>query len=161
MGPHTVEAIGAESIDTCSCCGRSIFEGEGLLFLGEAVVAKYGYRYSEGHQARFVLGICPLGESGLPVAGLAVARCQSDGESLIYRVLDPIESPWADSEALGKVLSRKEILEDSALPNFFELLDAIAARESRISSRVLAEMANPSVKGTSCGKPQVAPYVER
>jgi hypothetical protein len=151
MHAYAVEALGSETTDVCSCCGRLIFEGEGLLHLDELVLASYGYRYSEGHQARFVLGISPLAKSGEPLAGLAVVQCASDGESLIYRVLDPIESPWSDSNTLGKVLSRKQLLEDGVLPNLFELVDAVSAREPRISTRVLADMANPSVKGTKCG----------
>jgi hypothetical protein len=38
---------------------------------------------------------------------------------------------------LGKVLTRKQLLEDGVIPNLFGLLDAIVANEPRISSRIL------------------------
>jgi hypothetical protein len=57
---------------------------------------------------------------------------------LIYAVREPEESPWGAGEYLGRVLTRKELLEERALPNLFTWVDAISAKEPRIYSRVLA-----------------------
>jgi hypothetical protein len=64
---------------------------------------------------------------------------RSDGEQLIYTVLEPEQAPWGDSEALGKVLTRKQLLEEVLVPDLFGLVDAIAANETRISSRITAQ----------------------
>jgi hypothetical protein len=100
-------------------------------------LAHYGYHWAEGHESRFTIGICAQDEQGKSLAGLAVASGRNDGEQLIYTVLEPEQAPWGDSEALGKVLTRKQLLEDGVIPNLFGLLDAIVANEPRISSRIL------------------------
>lgn len=49
------------------------------------------------------------------VAGLAVVSGRSDGEQLIYAVLEPEQALWGDSESLGKVLTRKQLLEEGLI----------------------------------------------
>lgn len=126
-----------EEASSCSCCGRPVYEGEGMLESDSLELAHYGYRWAEGHESRFTLGICALDLQGEPLAGLAVVTARSDGEKLIYTVLKPEQSPWGDSEALGKVLTRRQLLEEGVIPDLFDLVDAIAASEPRLSSRIL------------------------
>ncbi|MFS2025999.1 hypothetical protein [Massilia sp. CT11-137] len=130
-------AITAEQESACPCCGRPVYEGEGVLESDSRELAHYGYRWAEGHESRFTIGICALDEHGGNVAGLAVVSGRGDGEQLIYTVLDPEQAPWGGSASLGKVLTRKELLEDGVIPDLFSLLDAIVANEPRISSRIL------------------------
>jgi hypothetical protein len=66
--------------------------------------------------------------------------CRSDGEKLIYTVLEPDQAPWGDSDALGNVLTRKQLLEERLVPNLFDLVSAIVEYEPRISSRILAQL---------------------
>ena len=132
--------ITEEEASSCHCCGRAVYEGEGVLESETLELAHYGYRWAEGHESRFTLGICALDQQGANVAGLAVVSGRSDGEKLIYTVLEPEQAPWGDSEALGKVLTRKQLLEDDLVPNLFDLVDAIVANEPRISSRILEQM---------------------
>lgn len=137
--PVSTTAISDEEMSQCPCCGRPIYEGQGVLESEGQELAHYGYRWAEGHESRFTLGICALDQQGENVAGLAVVSCRSDGNQLIYTVLEPDQAPWEDSEALGKVLTRKQLLEEELVPNLFELVDGIAASEPRLSSRILAQ----------------------
>lgn len=132
--------ITEEAASSCDCCGRRVYEGEGVLTSETLELAHYGYRWAEGHESRFTVGICALDRQGANVAGLAVVSGRSDGEKLIYIVVEPEQAPWGDSEALGKVLTRKQLLEDGLIPNLFDLVDAIVANEPRIYSRILEEM---------------------
>jgi hypothetical protein len=134
------EAFGEETESTCACCGRPVYEGQGVLASESAELAEYGYRWADGHESRYTLGICPLDEAGNLHIGLAVISARSDGESLIYTVLDPEDSPWGDSEEMGAVLSRKQLLEERVIPKLFELVDAIASREPRIYSRIIPDL---------------------
>jgi hypothetical protein len=115
-----------------------MYEGEGLLVSGEQELAHYGYRWTSGHESRFTLGICALDPAGDPLVGLVVVSAFSDGEALIYRVCEPEEAPWGDSEALGQVQTRHAVLEENVVPEVFTLVDAIASREPRIYTRVLS-----------------------
>lgn len=137
--PVSTTVITDEETSRCPCCGRPVYEGEGVLESEGQELAHYGYRWAEGHESRFTLGICSLDRQGANVAGLAVVSGRSDGEQLIYTVLEPEHAPWGDSEALGKVLTRKQLLEEGLVPNLFCLVDAIVANEPRISSRITAQ----------------------
>jgi hypothetical protein len=132
------EPLGDETQEACPCCGRPIFEGEGVLLSEDGERAQYAYRWPEGHEGRFTLGICPIDANGSFYAGLAAVTCRNDGSQLIYTVLEPDASPWGDTEATGKVLTREQLLHDGAIPDLFDLVDAIASREERISSRIMA-----------------------
>ena len=131
--------LGEEALSQCSCCGRDTYEGEGLLVVGDEEIAHYGYVWACGRESRFTLGVCALSARGAPIAGLVAISARSNGESMIYTVLEPVDSPWGDSEDLGPVLTRRAVLEEGVVPAIFDLVDAIASRESRIYTRVLAE----------------------
>jgi hypothetical protein len=132
------EAVGDETQEPCPCCGRPVFEGRGVLMSGDHELAEYAYRWATGHQGRFTLGICPIDAQGCFYAGLAAVSCRNDGEQLIYTVLEPDASPWSDTETMGKVLTRQQLLQEMLIPDLFELVDAIAAREERLASRIMA-----------------------
>lgn len=57
---------------------------------------------------------------------------------LIYSVLEPDKSPWPASQTFGPVLTREQALSGEVVPNLFALVDAIAANEHRLSSRILS-----------------------
>ncbi len=134
-----VNEITEEEKSSCVCCGRDIFEAEGILNSEHGELAYYAYQWSDGHQAKFKLGICALNDNSEIIPGLAAVSCHFNGESLIYSILEPEDSPWGDSEALGAVFSRKEILEENRIPNIFPIVDAIAANDKRISRKILSE----------------------
>ena len=135
-----IDEITEEENSSCPCCGRDMFEGEGILNSELGELAYYAYQWSEGHQARFKLGICALKENAEIIPGLAAVSCHFNGESLIYTVLEPEESPWGDSDDLGAVLSRNQVLEENKIPNIFSLVDAISANDKRISGKILSEV---------------------
>lgn len=134
-----IDEITEEEKSSCCCCGRDMFEAEGILNSEHGEIAYYAYQWTDGHQSRFKLGICALNENSEITPGLAAVSCHFNGESLIYSILEPEDSPWGDSEALGAVLSRKDVLEEKKIPNIFSIVDAIAANDKRISSKILLE----------------------
>ncbi len=134
----TAEATAAEIEAACSCCGRPIYEGAGELQSNGTAVASYWYRWSEGHEGRFTLAIGRRGPGGVSKAGVAVVAARIEGDSLIYRVLDPDDSPWKHFSDFGPPLTRDQALADELRGRVFELVDLIAAREARISDRILS-----------------------
>jgi hypothetical protein len=99
-------------------------------------VARYWYRWSEGHEGRFALAIAS-DDAAIP-AGVGVVRAEIRDGSIVYTVLDPVDSPWISFEEFDPHLTRKELLTPQCQPVFFELIDLIVAREPRLSSRILA-----------------------
>jgi hypothetical protein len=129
----SIQHEGDETVAACSCCGRPLYEGRGLLKAKDGDLADYWYQWSEGHMGRFVLAISPCNEYRSHRRGVAVVSGRIDSGNLIYTVLDAVDSPWAATKSFP-VLDREEAL---SISDLFNLVDAIAANERRISSRIL------------------------
>ena len=126
---------GEEHATTCSCCGRPVYEGCGELQSQDSLIADYWYRWSEGHEGRFTLAVGLYDQHGERLGQVAVLSTRIADGNIIYTVLEPADSPWTDFGPFGSVLSREQAL---ALPNLFNVVDAISANESRVSARILA-----------------------
>jgi hypothetical protein len=61
-----------------------------------------------------------------------------NAEQITYTVLDPDNSPWSAFGSFGGPLTRSEALSEDNRGPLFALVDAIAANETRISSRILS-----------------------
>jgi hypothetical protein len=138
MLPNDLIAVpdGDEESAECACCGRPLYSGGGTLENDAAVFAEYFYQWSEGHQGRFTLAIKPIDEDGESEAAVAVIDARLSEGNLVYGVLEPEDSPWDFGES--RVMSRAEALEDFGASKLFELVDAVASKEDRLSSRVLS-----------------------
>lgn len=135
--PVVVEQDGEETTTLCECCGRPMFDGCGILRSGGNDLADYWYRWSDGHEQRFYLAISACDSNCFPVGGLAVFSAHGDGQGISYSVLGPEQSPWPSHPTFGPVLTREQVLSGSIVPDVFALVDAIAANESRLASRIL------------------------
>ena len=137
--PVVARPEGNELTTPCTCCGRPVPRGTGELATTERALADYWYQWPEGHEGRFSIAVCPRGDDGEPVEGRGVivvsGRVAADG--IHYSVSDPKDAPWADFGAYGPVLSRKDALEGPFSGDLFTYIDAIAANEKRLSSRIL------------------------
>ena len=134
-----IEESTPEAESSCPCCSRPVYEGKGILGCDEGELAIYGYRWSEGHESRFSLGVVGVELTGEIKPGMAVVSCRSDGESLIYEVLGPESAPWSSTDSLGPILTRQDVLEHNVIPNLFLFVDAITANDSRLYKRILRE----------------------
>ena len=129
---------GEEHTDSCKCCGRPIYQGCGELRTEGKTLVDYWYRWSEGHEGRFALAVCPRSDNGEPSVGVVVMSGWLDSEGIHYAVLEPNDSPWPAFGAFGPILSRKQALEGPIAQDLFGLVDAIVANERRLSSRILS-----------------------
>ena len=133
----TAVPLGEETSESCRCCGRPIYAGAGDLTSEEGPLATYWYRWSEGHHGRFVLAVGRTDEGGQPVPGVLVVQAGIADGNITYGVLHPDDSPWESLSAFGRPLTRDEAFSAADRTWWFRLVDAIAANESRISSRIL------------------------
>ena len=133
----TAVPLGEETSESCRCCGRPIYAGAGDLTSEEGPLAAYWYRWSEGHQGRFILAVGRIGENGEPVPGVLVVKGGLADGNISYSVLGPDDSPWECFSAFGPPLTRDAAFSAADRTWWFRLVDAIAANERRISNRIL------------------------
>lgn len=96
-------------------------------------MAGYWYQWSEGHEGRFAVGVAWGEEEGF----VATASGITASEGIRYGINEIEDSPWGDMSDYGRHLSRHELLELVSLrTKFFELVDALAAKEPNLSRRI-------------------------
>jgi hypothetical protein len=131
---------GDETTDRCPCCQRPIYEGVGELQSDVGSIAMYWYRWPEGHAGRFTLAVGRISVHGDPISGVLIVVASVDADQITYTVLDPEDSPWSGFGSFGGPLTRAEALSEDNRSTLFALVDAIAANERRISSRILSSV---------------------
>jgi hypothetical protein len=133
------EPEGEEIESSCSCCGRSIFWGHGWLTSEDKSIAAYWYNWPTGHPGHFVLKLALFDEKDSLVPGVASVAAHIDEQDIHYSVLEPEEAIWSglDLTRFGPALSRAQALAHQE--HLFAVVDAIAARETRLASRILSE----------------------
>jgi hypothetical protein len=134
----TAVPFGDETTEPCPCCQRPVHEGAGDLQSRARTIAVYWYRWPEGHEGRFTLAVGRISARGDPIPGVLVVLASVGAEQITYTVLDPEDSPWSEFGSFGCALTRSEALSEDNRNTLFALVDAIAANERRISSRILS-----------------------
>ena len=133
--PISTVSEGEEFATNCDCCGRPIYWGMGWLESESRTLAAYWYQWSEGHQELFRLAVARFDDEENLVAGVAQISGQVDSKDIRYSIQDADDCPWDDFGSFGPVISRAQALEHKGW--IFNLVDAIAANERRLSSRIL------------------------
>ena len=133
------EPEGDEIQTSCSCCGRSIYWGHGWLTSKENSLAAYWYSWSTGHSGRFVLKLALFDEQDVLVPGVISIAARIEQQAIHYSVVEPKEAIWSglDLNRFGPAMSCAEAL--CYQKHLFAVVDAIAASEGRLSSRILSE----------------------
>jgi hypothetical protein len=127
-----------ETTSYCTCCGRPIYEGNGVLTApnADSDLADYWYQWSEGHGKRFVLAVSLCDQDENPRSGVVVLSANVDALNIAYTVLEPSESPWAGTD-MFPILTRAAVLSGAHTSELFSVVDAISVNDKRLSSRIL------------------------
>jgi hypothetical protein len=119
---------------SCECCENEIklFCGRVDNLLGD-VEADYWIRIPTGHPNKFTVAIS-ISKNDLP--RVAVLYGENDEEVLTYWIQDIDNSPWEDFGDYGKVLGRGDVLSDQYKALYFDVVDKIAANDSRLKAHI-------------------------
>lgn len=108
-----------------SACGGIVINGE--------EVAGYWYRWSEGHEGRFEIGIAWADSE----AYVATAWGHTSAEGIQYGINEVKDSPWGDMSEYGMHMGRQNLLGlKTERERFFELADLLAVHETNLSRRI-------------------------
>lgn len=119
----------------CTCCDHTIRTYCGYITKGDGgdVCADYWLRIPEGHGGYFTVAVS-IAQDGLARVAVLLGEATHDG--MTYRLLDRQDSPWVDFGEYGSVMDRSDLLDDPAKPVFFQMVDAIAARDVRLVAHI-------------------------
>jgi hypothetical protein len=133
-----LEAGEADRPTRCECCGRVSRTVHGFIYKDGDAYAVYYAGWSEGHPDRGVTMAVAVGEwddnsdaSDRVSVGLeawsAVSKIQ-------FAVLEPEQSPWANTDLLGAMLARPTALAHPVLPAIFEVAEHVVTCDERVAS---------------------------
>lgn len=119
----------------CSCCDNKISCYIGYIdkVINKEAYADYWLRIPGGHEGNFTIAIS-IKEGGNPRVVVLAGEATSEG--LRYWIKNKDDSPWEDFGDYGRVLDREEVIVDRAKDIFFDLVDKVAANDSRLIAHI-------------------------
>lgn len=114
----------------CSCCGEKIRRFCGCIEneFGE-IDADYWLRIPEGHKGKYTIAIS-LSNGGQTRVASIHGELRETG--LVYWIQDRAEAPWLDFGDYGQVMNKEDVLNDLYKSLFFDVVDKVAAVDSRL-----------------------------
>jgi hypothetical protein len=118
----------------CTCCGAVTTRLTRFVHRYGNAYAVYYVAFSDNHSDRIASAIVSLGERGersTPQDRDAFALyLWSDAEQNNVQVIDAGDSLWADSELLGRMLSRSEALNHPRIKEVFAITDQMFVHDT-------------------------------
>jgi hypothetical protein len=138
MADLTVEPTGQKDHGPCACCGNLSRCVWGFVHGAEGTRAAYFVHWTVGrvadHWPNFDLIIGRWGEGASAADRSLVAmeyRLLDNGPA--FRVIDAEGRPAAESELVGRVLPRSEVVGQPIAGEAFALVDAVLAQDDRVA----------------------------
>ena len=107
--------IGEDSSTShCHCCGADSYTGHGFIYKNGVAHAVYYVGWSPHHRERgasMAIAVGRWDESSTAEDRVCFGLEAFEGESqILFRFINPEESPWPTTELLGQMIPREEAL---------------------------------------------------
>lgn len=133
-----VEPTGEKDYGPCACCGNDSRCVWGLVHTPHAALAAYFVHWTVGrvldHGANFDVIVGRWGEGAKAADRSLVAleyRLLETGPA--FRAIDAEGRPAAESDLVGRVLRRSEVVGQPIAEQAFEIVDAVLAQDARVA----------------------------
>ncbi len=138
MADYDIEVGENKNASTCHCCGKKSCVGHGFVYKNDDAYAVYYAGWSDAHFDKKVSVALAIGEwdddSTVDDRTCFGVEASEGKDEILFRVIEPAESPWSDTDLLGPMLGRDQALSHPLLKEVFViaenvLRDHIALRE--------------------------------
>jgi hypothetical protein len=133
-----VEPTGEKDHGPCECCGNNSRRVWGFVHTPDATLAAYFVHWTVGrvtdHGANFDLIVGRWGEEATAADRALVAlkyRLLENGPA--FMVIDAQGRPAADTNLVGRVLRRDEVVGQPVAKQAFAVVDAVLAEDARVA----------------------------
>lgn len=122
--------IGENSkISVCKCCGRESNVGHGFVYKNGDAYAVYYAGWTPSHcdkSVSFAIAIGKWDDNSTVADRTCFGLEMKEGdEEILFRVIEPSESPWGDTGLLGKMISRQDTLSHSLIKEVFAIAEHV------------------------------------
>jgi hypothetical protein len=133
-----IEPTGEKDTGVCACCGRSSKIVWGFAYSGRDCLAAYQCHWTVGHVAdvgaNFDMIIGAWGEAATAKTREAVCLAYWVAETgPSFMVIDATTRPIAESELVGRALTREQVIGTPLAQRAFAIADAVLAHDQRVS----------------------------
>ncbi|EMN80290.1 hypothetical protein [Leptospira interrogans] len=126
---YSIEVGENEKPSKCNCCGRESSIGHGFVYKDEIAYAVYYIGWANLHEEQkitFALAIGKWDDTSTSKDRQCFGfEAREKDERILFRAIDPDESPWAHTELLGGMFSRTENLVHPLLNEVFIIAEEI------------------------------------
>ena len=134
---------GRHSTNRCGCCGDLSHTFRGFVNNDDGAYAVYFAGYTEHHKppiATIVVSLGNWGEGSTPVdRQCAVMKVRNFEGNMQMMTVGPEGCPWDDIGALGRLLTRDEMLKGPLKEEFFHVADHALEAEDQFRAYLLGE----------------------
>ena len=129
MASYDIEVGENKNASTCHCCGKKSCVGHGFVYKNDDAYAVYYAGWSDAHPAKKVSIALALGgwDGGSTIDDRTCFGVEaSEGkDEILFRVIEPDESPWPDTDLLGPMLTRNQGLSHPLLKEVFVIAENV------------------------------------
>lgn len=126
---YKIEVGEDKNASICHCCGKKSCVGHGFVYEDNEPYAVYYVGWSDTHIEKKVTIALAIGEwdddSTTNDRTCFGIEAYADKNKILFRVIEPTESPWANTDLLGKMLSRNHSLAHTLLEKVFFIVKRI------------------------------------
>jgi hypothetical protein len=136
MSSYDIE-IGEESNpSSCHCCDKKSCTGHGFVYKDGDAYAVYYAGWSDSHSEKKMSLALAVGEwndnstsDDRTCFGLEAYEAEND---VLFRVIEPQESPWPETDLMGTMISREQGLSHSQLSEVFTIAEEVLRSHAAI-----------------------------
>jgi len=136
MIKYDIEIGENSNASVCHCCGRESCTGHGFVYKNGDAYAVYYAGWSNAHSEKKVSLALAIGEwdddstnKDRICFGL---EAYEDKDEILFRVIEPEESPWPKTDLMGEMLPRKESLNHQLLKEVFVIAEEVLRNHTAI-----------------------------
>ena len=143
----TLECDPPRAGDPCECCGIRSTTTTGFAYRDGDAFAIYYAGWSDRHPERGVALVVASGDwddGTSPADRVSIGfRVHATPTEMTFRVVDPVESPWAETRMFGKMLGREAALAGASYAVSLAIAELIVGNDAGV--RLALERARPDV----------------
>lgn len=120
----------------CHCCGRESYIGHGFIFKDGDAYAVYYAGWVPSHSEKKVSFAIAIGEwddsSTVEDRTCFGLEAYEEKEEILFKIIEPADSPWNTTELLGKMISRDDALNNPLIKEVFDIVEHIIRNHDSI-----------------------------
>lgn len=138
MSNYFIELGEDSTTSVCKCCNEKSCTGHGFVYKNNDAFAVYYVAWSKAHYPKkvtFALAIGLWDEQSTSKDRTCIGFEAYESESdILFRVIEPDESPWPKTDLMGEMLEKSEAMGSSLLQEAFVIAEEVVRNHPSVNA---------------------------